>query len=382
MHTRCGAKNRRFIFHLFHITDPVDPYSDFMAELMNMLSQSLNQHGAQKSDTDPRQVRNAGIDSTGITPTTDFIAPLADFGLIALSGEDAAHFLHNQLTNDVEHLTSNEARLAGYCSPKGRLLATFLIWKSADAILLQVPRDILPAIQKRLQMFVLRAKVKLADITADHTTLGLTGTAAGATLSHWFPTLPPSPYTKVESDAGTLIRVADALGAPRYQWITTQIVAQDAWATLIETLTPAEPRAWRLTDIHAGIPQITQATQEQFVPQMVNYELIGGVNFKKGCYPGQEIVARSQYLGKLKRRMMLASIATQDAKPGMEVFSVADPEQPCGMIVNAESNSQNEMMCLVEIKVAALDAGAIHLGSADGAALQFKPLPYVLPNPA
>lgn len=344
--------------------------------------QFLALHGAHLSDENQSQVQNFDTGSAD-TPTTDFIAPLTDLGLIALTGEDAAHFLHNQITNDVENLNTNEARLAGYCSPKGRLLATFLMWKSADAIMLQLPREIQAPIQKRLQMFVLRAKVKLADATDNHVVLGLVGPAAAVTLAKWFPTMPAVPYAKVESEAGTLIRMADAPGTPRYQWITFQAVAEDAWPYLVEKLSPVGPSAWRLTDIHAGIPQIRQATQEQFVPQMVNFELIGGVNFKKGCYPGQEIVARSQYLGKLKRRMMYASIAAQEVKPGMEIFSIADPEQPCGMVVNAETSSQNETVCLVEIKIAAAEAGSVHLGSASGTALQFKPLPYAfLPDPA
>ncbi|HJW56172.1 MAG TPA: folate-binding protein [Burkholderiaceae bacterium] len=314
-------------------------------------------------------------------PETDFIAPLTDLGLIALAGDDAAHFLHNQITNDVERLTPTEARLAGYCTPKGRLLATFLMWKSTDGIMLQLPHEIQPAIQKRLQMFVLRAKAKLSDATDSHVVLGLAGARAAAALSPWFPALPASPYTVVHADAGTLIRVADAGNSPRYQWITVQDVAEKAWPELAAALQPTDASAWRLSDIRAGIPRITQATQEQFVPQMINFELIGGVNFKKGCYPGQEIVARSQYLGKLKRRMFLALIAGQDARPGMEVFSAADPEQPCGMVVNAERTSQNESACLVEMKITAVDAGTVHLGSATGAALQFQPLPYPVTDP-
>jgi tRNA-modifying protein YgfZ len=311
-----------------------------------------------------------------------FVAPLADLGLITAAGDDAATFLHNQLTNDVEHLTSAEARLAGYCTPKGRLLATFLMWKSADAVMLQLPRQIQPAVQKRLQMFVLRAKVKLADATDTHAVLGLGGRAAAPLLATWFPTLPSTPYSVVQSDAGTLIRVIDAFDAPRYQWITSPELAQKAWPALNAALAPVGAPAWRLTEIHAGIPQITSATQEQFVPQMINFEVVGGVNFKKGCYPGQEIVARSQYLGKLKRRMLPATADTDSVKPGSEVFSSADPDQPCGMVVNAESNLQGGIDCLVELKTAALDAGTVHLGSAIGPPLKFGALPYALPDAA
>lgn len=308
-----------------------------------------------------------------------YVAPLTDLGLISASGDDAANFLHNQLTNDVEHLDLRQARLAGYCSPKCRLLASFLMWKSGDAIMLQLPRQIQPAVQKRLQMFVLRAKAKLADVADKLAILGIGGQPAAGVLQKWFPELPATPFGKSESEAGTLIRVADAFGEPRYQWIASIETAQQAWSELIKTLTPVGTPLWRLTDIHAGMPQITQATQEQFVPQMINFEVIGGVNFKKGCYPGQEIVARSQYLGKLKRRMLLATIDATAVAAGMEIFSSTAPEQPCGMIVNAERNLQGGVDCLVEIKIAATEEGTIHLGSAQGAALKFGTLPYALP---
>ena len=342
---------------------------------MSDWQQFLTQSGAATSATAPASMNSAAIAS-------GFVAPLNDLGLIAVAGEDAAKFLHSQLTNDVEHLGAGEVRLAGYCSPKGRLLATLLMWKSADAIMLQLPLEIQAPVQKRIQMFVLRAKAKLADVGGQQVQLGLAGAAAQTVLKNWFPDLPGAPYTKVDSSAGTLLRLADALGAPRYLWIATPDTAIVAWPKLAASLIPAGSQLWRLAAIHAGVPQITLPTQEQFVPQMVNYELIGGVNFKKGCYPGQEIVARTHYLGKVKRRMMLASIAmsgaTVEARAGTEVFSSADPDQPCGMIVNAEANGDQRIDCLVELKLAVLDAGSVHLGSATGPTLQFSDLPYTL----
>lgn len=338
--------------------------------------------GARFSDEARPQVTDFGAAPSAATARTDFVAPLTHLGLIAASGDEAAHFLHNQLTNDVEHLPSDTARLAAYCSPKGRMLASFLIWKSADAIHLELSADIQPLVQKRLQMFILRAKAKLKDMTPDSVILGLAGAAAQNVLAAWFPVLPAAPWAKADSAAGTLIRVADAFGAPRYQWITTPALAIQSWPALTQALTPVGPQAWRLGEIDAGIPLITQATQEKFVPQMINYEAIGGVNFKKGCYPGQEIVARSQYLGKLKRRMLPASVAAPDVSAGTEIFSAADPEQPCGMVVNAERRDDGSTDCLVEIKLAAREAANIHLGSAGGPQLAFSALPYALPDAA
>ena len=315
------------------------------------------------------------------TDATNIVVPLTHLGLIAATGEEAASFLHNQLTNDVQSLGLSEARLAGYCTPKGRLLATMLIWKSADAVLLQLPREIQAAVQKRLQMFILRAKAKLAGVSDSQVAIGLAGLKVQAALAPWFPEVPAAAYGVTHQAAGTLIRMPDAAGAPRFQWIAPVETAQQAWPQLMQTLRPAATAAWRALDIQAGIPLVVQATQEQFVPQMINFEALGGVNFRKGCYPGQEIVARSQYLGKLKRRMFPAQVAAKGVLAGTEVFASSDPDQPCGQIVNAEA-SGDRTLCLVELKTAVLDQGDdIRLGSASGPVLDIGTLPYALIDP-
>jgi len=340
----------------------------------------LKQQGAQFDAADASALLGFGATAPAAETLESFMAPLTGLGIIGATGDDAASFLHNQLTNDVERLDAHSARLAGYCTAKGRLLASFLLWRGPETIYLQLPLALQPTIQKRLQMFVLRAKAKLSDESGKTAIIGLAGPAAANALAEWYPVLPAEPYAKIDNANGTLIRVADANGSARYQWITTPEVAIGAWPRLAQHLSPTGPQAWRLSEIRAGVPQITASTQEQFVPQMVNYELIGGVNFKKGCYPGQEIVARSQYLGKLKRRTMLASIDSDGAVAGNEVFSVADPAQPCGMLVNAERNGDGRSLALVEIKLAAAE-GEVRLGAADGPALHFHALPYALAEP-
>ncbi|CDG83071.1 CAF17-like 4Fe-4S cluster assembly/insertion protein YgfZ [Janthinobacterium agaricidamnosum] len=350
---------------------------------MNNWNQFLVLQGANISD---ERISDFGKTLTAAELADGFVAPVTDQGLIGITGDDAASFLHSQLTNDVEHLTSTQVRLAGYCSPKGRLLASFLMWRNETTIYLQLPRDIQAALQKRLQMFVLRAKAKLHDASADEANqviLGIGGAKADVALQRWFASLPGAAHEKLDHQHGTLLRVADAFGAPRYQWLMSASTAASVWPLLVQTLSKGGNDAWRLSEVHAGVPQIGSATQEQFVPQMVNYELLGGVNFKKGCYPGQEIVARSQYLGKLKRRTTLVSIADSSAKPGDEVFAVADPEQPCGMIVNAAPNGDGGIDALVEMKLAAISQGhgleqSVRLGSASGAPLRFLSMPYVL----
>ncbi|MEA5097228.1 MAG: folate-binding protein, partial [Burkholderiaceae bacterium] len=272
-----------------------------------------------------------------------------------------------------------------YCTPQGRLLATFLLWKTGEHILLQLPREILPGLQKRLQMFVLRDQVKLADASDQFVLLGLGGLAAEKTLTAWFPELPARPYARVDAESGTLIRVADAFNAPRFQWIATAETAAKAWPTLSTNLAPSTGSAWRLAEIEAGIAQITANTQELFVPQMVNFELVGGVSFKKGCYPGQEVIARTQHLGKTKRRMLLASADRPGGNGsvvgnGADVYCSIDPGQPCGKIVNAECSGTGQVDCLVSLKTDAPAAGAVHVGSAEGPVLRFRSLPYAFPD--
>ncbi len=344
---------------------------------MNNWIEYLSAQGARVDANAAGLARDLGRVLTAADLADGFVASITDQGLIAVTGADAASFLHSQLTNDVQHLAIGQARLAGYCSPKGRLQASFLMWRNADSIFLQLAADLQAPLQKRLSMFVLRAKAKLDDASANHVLLGFGGRAAPAVLEKLFGTLPAAPYATLEHELGTLIRLPDAFGAPRYQWLASFATAQSAWPGLAAALTPGGNDAWNLSAIHAGVPQITLKTQEQFVPQMVNFELLGGVNFKKGCYPGQEIVARSQYLGKLKRRTALVSVDAA-AQPGEEVFAVADPDQPCGMVVNAVPNGAGGSDALVEMKLAAIDQGEVRLGSATGAQLRFLPMPYAL----
>ena len=340
----------------------------------------LASQGAPLRADDTAQLPPFGQALTIADLTGGFVAIVGTLGLIAVGGADAASFLHKQLTSDIDHLAIGAARLAGYCSPKGRLQASFLIWRDADTVFLQLPRELQAVLQKRLAMFVMRDKATLSDAGAGHVVLAFGGAAAQAALLEHVDALPAAPYATVTDPRGTLIRLADAFGAPCYQWWLRPADAAAVMPALLSSgaLALGGDQAWQLAAIHAGVPHITVKTQDQFVPQMVNFELLGGVNFKKGCYPGQEIVARSQYLGKLKRRTVLASIAGATAQAGDEVFAVDDPGQPCGMVVNAAANGTGGVDALVEMKLAALAAGDIRLGSADGMPLAFLPMPYPL----
>ncbi|HDR9153724.1 TPA: folate-binding protein YgfZ [Burkholderia vietnamiensis] len=309
--------------------------------------------------------------------------PLAQFGVIDVAGDDAAAFLHGQLTNDIEHLDAASARVAGYCSPKGRLLASFLAWREGHGVRLLVSKDVQAAVQKRLSMFVLRAKAKLSDASDAVAVVGFSGDVRDA-LSGVFDALPDGVHVKVDGPAGVLIRVPDAAGRKRYLWIGPRAEVDARIAALAGTLPVVSPAVWDWLDVRAGEPRITQPVVEQFVPQMVNFDVIGAVNFRKGCYPGQEVVARSQYRGTIKRRTALAHVAgeTDSVHAGVELFHSDDPGQPCGMIVNAAAAPAGGVDALVEIKLAALDSGTVHVGAADGPALAFDALPYAWPTDA
>jgi folate-binding protein YgfZ len=349
---------------------------------MNNWNQYLTSLGARSSGAEPGAlIADFGRTLSAADLAAGFVAILTDQDLIAVRGDDAASFLHSQLTNDVEHLDATQVRLAAYCTPKGRMQASLLMWRDAEAVYLQLPAELRPALQKRLSMFVMRAKAKLEDATAaeaNQVVLGLGGQAAQAALAQHFNVLPATPYSKIDHAYGTLLRVGDAFGAPRYLWLTSGDTALPALPVLAANLAVGGNAAWALSSIHAGVPHITARTQEQFVPQMVNYELLNGINFKKGCYPGQEIVARSQYLGKLKRRTTMAAIDSLNAAAGDEVFDLADPDQPCGMVVNAAPNGLGGSDALVELKLASIDQGDVRLGSASGPALRFMAMPYAL----
>ncbi|MGH8787850.1 MAG: YgfZ/GcvT domain-containing protein [Cupriavidus necator] len=302
----------------------------------------------------------------------------AGLGLVRVAGDDAGSFLHTQLTNAVEDLKPGAARLAGYCSPKGRLLATFVMWRDAEGIVLQLSADIQPPVQKRLSMFVLRAKARLSDVTPTHAILGLAGAGAAEALAAAGLPVPEVAFAVAEADGVTVIRLPDGAGQPRWQLVLPAERAEAVRAALSATLQDASPALWDWLEVQSGLPRIVAATQEQFVPQMINFELVGGVNFRKGCYPGQEIVARSQYRGTLKRRMWLVQGEGEVPAPAAEIYRPEDPGQPCGMIVNAAPAPQGGWAGLAELKIDAA-ASVLRLGSAEGAAVATATLPYEVP---
>ena len=302
-------------------------------------------------------------------------APLTQFGILAVSGEDARAFLHAQLSNDIQRMPPDAVRRAGYCSAKGRLLASFLVVPAEDGFLLQLSADLTATVAKRLAMFVLRSKVKIVDASTELAQFGAWGAGAAASLEDAGFTVPAEPMRAIASNGCKLV----ALDAGRYLLFGP---ADTAAAALTERFAKVAQAGWTLADVRAGLPVISQVTQDLFVPQMANFELIGGIDFKKGCYPGQEIVARSQYLGKLKRRMYRGTLeANVPAAPlpaaGADIFG-AEP-QAVGTVVSAAPRPQGGYELLAVLQSAEVERGGpLRLGSPEGPPILVASLPYAV----
>jgi folate-binding protein YgfZ len=282
------------------------------------------------------------------------------YSLLRFSGADAQSFLHGQLTCDVAALQAGNSTYGGYCTPKGRLLATFLLWPSAEGYTMMLPTALAEAIRKRLSMYVLRSKVKVEDLTPDLACVGIFGADAAQQIAALGAAMPERLHGLAMRDGVTVIQ----LPSQRYLAILPRAQAGmadggDAWSGL---------------DIATGIPFILPATQEEFVPQMVNLDLIGGLSYSKGCYPGQEIVARTHYLGKLKQRMYRASVTTA-ASPGDKLYCAELGDQSGGMIVNSARIADGQFDVLAVLQTA-YARSTWHLGSLQGPALALTSLPY------
>jgi tRNA-modifying protein YgfZ len=307
-------------------------------------------------------------------PALHGVAPVQHLGVIRVEGADAATFLQGQLTQDFLLLKDDEVRLAAFCSAKGRMQASFVAFKhlrrlengdTASDILLICSRDILEATRKRLSMFVMRAKVKLVDASGDYALYGLAGDAIKLISNYLYRT-----WEKSQFDVVSVVGLPPAAESGRALWLAPAGTPAPAGPVLAEAL-------WRWGEVHSGIATITEKIVDAFVPQMLNYESVGGVNFKKGCYPGQEVVARSQFRGTLKRRAYLVHGDVAMAA-GDEVFGPADSTQACGTVAQAAASPLGGFDAIVSMQVAAASLGGLTVGAPDGAAVVLLALPYPL----
>ncbi len=287
------------------------------------------------------------------------LAPLTHLGLIAVSGDDARTFLHNQFTSDINHLGVDQVQHSAWCTAKGRMQASFVVWRETGVFRLIVSGDLESASLKRLQMFVLRSRVKLQALSESRLLLGLSGQQAGEALADAGLPCPAAPMTAAPGAQASVI----GLEANRYIVAVEQPAVAELWKKLALKARPAGLPVWRWLDVRAGFPLVTAATKEEFVPQMADFEKLGGVSFHKGCYPGQEIVARTQYLGKVKRHLYRVR-SDQALEAGADLHSPDNPDQACGKIVSGAPSPAGgyEALAVVQSNF----AGNLHLASCDG----------------
>lgn len=299
------------------------------------------------------------------------VANLSERGLLKLSGDDAVQFLQGQVTNDVKSLSSSNSQFAGYCTAKGRLLALFFAFSIDNAIYLQLNRALTESIMKRLKMFVLRSKVTISD-ESQTIRLGVAGKNAAQLLAKFFPNIPENPHALTRHENTVMIRLPSK--TPMFEIITDENQA-NALATAFATeSTFVSEQTWNWLEIQAGIPDISAETQEAFVPQMVNLDLLEGINFKKGCYTGQEIVARTHYLGSVKRRTQLAHIASESAPKAGDAILDGN-QQAIGQIVRVAPAINGGFDVLAECRLDSVEQGSVFWQTT---ALEIKSLPYAL----
>jgi folate-binding protein YgfZ len=306
------------------------------------------------------------------------VCDLSALAVLRIAGLDAGAFLQGQFTDDVAALGPGEAHYGAWCSPKGRMLANFLVRRSGDSIFeLLLSESLSEAIAKRLRMFVLRSRVAVEDVSRVSVRLGVGGPGASQAVGRALGAAPA---------VGDVASFGDqhvaALPGPRYVITVAPDAAAPCWERLTSVCRPAGFAAWQWLTIRAGVPVITAPTSDLFVPQAANWDALGGISFQKGCYAGQEIVARTQYLGRLKERLALAHLDGAPPAPGERLYSAAFGEQACGTIVNAAVAPDGGSDILAVLQLTAAESGDVHLGAPRGAALRLSALPYEMPAPA
>jgi folate-binding protein YgfZ len=304
------------------------------------------------------------------------LVPLLHLGLLRARGGDTAEFLQGQTSNNVRLVDAEHHQLNSYCTAKGRMLALFTLFRRDNDYYLQLPQGGLAAVQKRLGMFIMRSEVKLEDVSGELVSFGLNGPQAELLLSKALGRCPLEVGQSLTVDGVTLLRRPGE--APRFICLAEPERLIALWQQLSTEAMPVGAGNWDLLEIYAGIPDISGGTVEAFVPQMVNLQLIDGVNFKKGCYPGQEVVARMQYLGKLKRRMYRAHLdAPLLPAPGTDLYSPdSESGQGAGKVVRAAPSPEGGYELLIVAEIRSAEQPSLFLESEQGPQLSLRALPY------
>ncbi len=301
---------------------------------------------------------------------------LAALAVLDIVGEDAAKFLQGQLSNDVDALARGAAQYTSYNSPKGRMLANFVLWREAVMYRALLPADIAEAVRKRLSMYVLRSKVKLTDASAGTARFGVGGADASRAIGAALGVTPATFVVATSGGASVL-----ALPGPRYVVLAPAAAGPALRERLAAHAAEAPFDTWRWLTIRSGVPVVTAATQDQFVAQAANWDVLDGVSFRKGCYTGQEIIARMQYLGRLKERLYLFH-SPQPTAAGERLYSAAFGDQPAGTVVDSAPAPTGGHDLLAVVQTAAADAADVRAGAPDGVRVVLEPLPYPVRPPA
>lgn len=319
------------------------------------------------------------LPAPGIASPNPVACARLGWGMLRVAGDGALTFLQGQLSSDVGSLAPGEGQYWSYNSPQGRMLANGVLWRSpADepeaGIVMLLAADLAEAIRRRLAMFVLRARVTIADVTARHALIGLAGDGNTAAVRDALG-IAPAPLVAVAFDSATAFMLPDR----RIAIVAATANAPILQAALARHASTVEADRWRWFGIAAGVPWVTAATADLFVPQMANWDVLGGVNFRKGCYTGQEIIARMQYLGRLKERLFAFHAVALDVLPATRLYSAAFGEQACGTVVNAAPDPAGGTALLAVVQLAVADADDLTLGARGGPRLVRRPLPYEVP---
>ncbi len=335
----------------------------------------LVRRGATLADTG---VTDFSLPAEELTAARDtaVVCDLAPLASIRVSGADALAFLQGQLTNDVTAIEPGAAQYSAWCSAKGRMLANFLLLRrDATTFEILLPSSMIAAVRKRLAMFVLRSKVRIEDASGEGARIGVGGPGAASALRAASVEV-PSAFRWRPLDGGWIVGVAGG----RYIASLRPADAERFWERVSVAARPAGFAPWQWLTLRAGIPIVTAATTDSLVPQMANWDALDGVSFRKGCYTGQEIVARTQYLGRLKERTVLAHVGGQPPEPGARLYSSAFGDQACGTVLDAARSPDGGSDFLAALQLAAAASGDVHLGSPGGSAITLLPLPYALPH--
>ena len=305
------------------------------------------------------------------------LADLSHYDLIKATGDDVVEFLQGQLTNDIKLVNESAGQLSAYCNPKGRILANFRLFKRNGDYFLRLRSDISEATLKRLRMFVMRSKVELTDISDELCRIGVAGKNATQHLSSSFKNIPENPDDSVTEDDVTIIKLPSPL--PQYELHGPFEKIKGLWERLKSDAGMIGENSWNLLTIRAAIPEIAIETVEAFVPQMVNLQAINSLSFTKGCYPGQEVVARMHYLGKLKRRLFIGTLKT-DTLPisGQPILTNNEKQEKVGQVVTASWSKDNQVEILAVLQIEKAESETLHIDSDINSPIELIELPYSL----